>query len=78
MKRYNWIGRDIIGNKRHVEVIYDGGEYIGSIRGGTPVKMASGKLVQPVVATGKGKSLFFAASDTLVKFDSYQRRQRSS
>ena len=61
--------RDRNGNVRTVELLLDGSEYVGAIRGGAPVKMVSGNLLRPVVATGSGLSIDAAVMATMVEFE---------
>jgi hypothetical protein len=61
--------KDLLGNVRTVEVERDGYVYVGAIRAGVPVKMMSGNLMQPVVATGEGLTLDAAVEATLATFN---------
>ena len=65
--------RDRNGNVRTVELLLDGSEYVGAIRGGAPVKMVSGNLLRPVVATGSGLSIDAAVMATMAEFEGRSR-----
>ena len=68
---------DHMGNTREVGIQYDSerGNYLGSIRLGTPRRMVSGDMVAPIVATGEGDTPNAAADATMESFLKFVREE---
>ena len=67
--------RDALGTTRRVGVMYDRDSltYVGTIEGGRPRRMASGRIRGVIVATGEAATVSGAVAATIENFITRQR-----